>query len=148
MIDRLGTKPAIIAWPIGAEAEFKGIVDIVKMKALVWHEEQLGAKYDEVDVPAEYKDKAEELHTQLVEMAVEQDEKLLEAYLDGKMPTEDQLKACIRKGAVGVRFVPVLCGAAFMLIFAATELINNAKLVSAEHAPVWAALKTSMRSRN
>src|SRR6201992_615239 len=113
MIDRLGTKPAIIAWPIGAEADFKGIVDIVKMKALVWHEEQLGAKYDEVDVPAEYKDKAEELHTQLVEMAVEQDEKLLEAYLDGKMPSYEDLKKCIRKGAINFAFVPVLCGSAF-----------------------------------
>src|ERR1700749_608518 len=65
MIDRLGARPLVIAWPMGAEAEFKGIVDIVKMKALVWHEEQLGAKYDEIDVPEEYKAKAEELHTQL-----------------------------------------------------------------------------------
>src|SRR6201995_5502829 len=113
MIDRLGTKPAIIAWPIGAEADFKGIVDIVKMKALVWHEEQLGAKYDEIDIPADYKDKADELHLQLVEMAVEQDEKLLEAYLDGKMPSYEDLKKCIRKGAIHFAFVPVLCGSAF-----------------------------------
>ena len=113
MIDRLGTKPMIIAWPIGAEAEFKGIIDIVKMKALVWHEEQLGAKYDEVEIPAEYKNKAEELHTQLVELAVEQDERLLEAYLDGKMPSYEALKKCIRKGAINFAFVPVLCGSAF-----------------------------------
>jgi elongation factor G len=113
MIDRLGTKPMIITWPIGSEAEFKGLVDIVSMKALVWHEEQLGAKYDEVEIPAEYKDKAEELHTQLVEMAVEQDEKLLEAYLDGKMPSVADLKKCIRKGAINFAFVPVMCGSAF-----------------------------------
>jgi elongation factor G len=113
MVDRLGTKPMIITWPIGSEAEFKGLVDIVKMKALVWHEEQLGAKYDEVEIPAEYKDKADELHTQLVEMAVEQDEKLLEAYLDGKMPSYEDLKKCIRKGAINFAFVPVMCGSAF-----------------------------------
>ena len=113
MVDRLGTKPAIIAWPIGAEAEFKGIVDIVKMKALVWKEEQLGAQYDEVEIPADLKAKCEELHTQLVEMAVEQDEKLLEAYLDGAMPSTEDLKKCIRKGAIGFKFVPVMCGSAF-----------------------------------
>jgi elongation factor G len=113
MVDRLGTKPMPVAWPVGSEADFKGIIDIVKMKALIWHEEQLGAKYDEVDIPAEYKDKAEELHTQLVEMAVEQDEKLLEAYLDGKMPSYEDLKTCIRKGTVNFSFVPVLCGSAF-----------------------------------
>jgi elongation factor G len=103
----------IITWPIGSEADFKGLVDIVSMKALVWHEEQLGAKYDEVEIPAEYKDKADELHTQLVEMAVEQDEKLLEAYLDGKMPSYEDLKKCIRKGAINFSFVPVMCGSAF-----------------------------------
>ena len=113
MIDRLGTKPAIIAWPIGSEADFKGIVDIVKMKALIWHEEQLGAQYDEVEIPADLKAKCDELHLQLVEMAVEQDEKLLEAYLDGTMPSVADLKKCIRKGAIGFAFVPVMCGSAF-----------------------------------
>ncbi|MGA9795217.1 MAG: elongation factor G [Rhizomicrobium sp.] len=113
MIDRLGTKPMILTWPIGAEADFKGIVDIVKMKALVWKEEQLGAQYDEVEIPADLKAKCEELHTHLVEMAVEQDEKLLEAYLDGKMPSVEDLKKCIRKGAIHFAFVPVMCGSAF-----------------------------------
>ncbi|HWD50471.1 MAG TPA: elongation factor G [Rhizomicrobium sp.] len=113
MIDRLGTKPAIIAWPIGSEADFKGIVDIVTMKALIWKEEQLGAQFDEVEIPADLKAKCDELHIQLVEMAVEQDEKLLEAYLDGKMPSVDELKTCIRKGAIHFAFVPVMCGSAF-----------------------------------
>ncbi|HEX2591587.1 MAG TPA: elongation factor G [Rhizomicrobium sp.] len=113
MIDRLGTKPMIITWPIGAEAEFKGIIDIVKMKALVWHDEQLGAKFDEVDVPAEYADKAKELHTQLVDMAVEQDDDVMTAYLDGKEPSVEELKRCIRKGTMGFAFVPVMCGSAF-----------------------------------
>jgi len=113
MIDRLGTRPAVIAWPIGAESDFKGIVDVVRMKALIWRDEQLGAKFDEVEIPADLQDKAKELHTQLVEMAVEEDEALLEAYLDGKMPGVEDLKRCIRKGTTGFRFVPVMCGSAF-----------------------------------
>jgi elongation factor G len=113
MIDRLGTKPMILTWPIGAESEFRGIVDIVKMKALIWHDEQLGANFDELEIPADLKAKAEELHTQLVDMAVEQDEKILEEYLDGKQPSIEDLKRCIRKGAIGFKFVPVLCGSAF-----------------------------------
>jgi elongation factor G len=113
MIDRLGTRPMVITWPIGTESEFKGIVDVVRMKALIWHDEQLGAKFDEVEIPAELKAKADELHTQLVEMAVEEDEELLGAYLDGKMPTVEQIKACIRKGTTLFHFVPVMCGSAF-----------------------------------
>jgi elongation factor G len=113
MVDRLGTKPMILTWPIGSEAEFKGIVDIVKMKALVWHDEQLGAKFDELDIPAEYADKAAELRAQLVDMAVEQDDDVMTAYLDGKEPSEEELKRCIRKGTMGFAFVPVMCGSAF-----------------------------------
>ena len=113
MIDRLGTRPLVIQLPIGSEQAFKGVVDLVAMKALVWKEENLGADYVVSEIPEELREKAQELHTKLVDTAVEEDEKLLEAYLDGKMPTVEQLKACIRKGAVGFRFVPVLCGAAF-----------------------------------
>jgi elongation factor G len=113
MIDRLGTKPMVIAWPIGSEAEFKGIVDIVKMKALVWKEEQLGAEFNELEIPDDLKAKCEQLHTQLVETAVEEDEKLLEAYLEGHMPSVEDLKRCIRKGTTNFRFVPVMCGSAF-----------------------------------
>jgi len=113
MIDRLGTRPMILTWPIGTEAEFRGIVDIVKMKALIWHDEQLGAKFDEVEIPAEYADKAKELRTALVEMAVEEDDALMSAYLDGTEPGIEDLKRCIRKGAIGFHFVPVMCGSAF-----------------------------------
>ncbi len=113
MIDRLGTKPLVITWPIGAEADFKGIVDLVRMKAYIWHDEQLGAKFDEVEIPADLLDKCKELHTHLVELAVEQDEALLEAYLDGKMPSVEDIKRCIRKGTTGFKFVPVMCGSAF-----------------------------------
>ncbi|MBN9554349.1 MAG: elongation factor G, partial [Alphaproteobacteria bacterium] len=114
MIDRLGTRPMILTWPIGSEADFKGLIDIVRMKALVWHDEQLGAKFDEVEIPAEYADKAAELRASLVEMAVEMDDALLEAYLEsGKEPAFEDLQRCIRKGAIGFKFVPVMCGSAF-----------------------------------
>src|SRR5262249_51620676 len=99
--------------PVGSEAGFKGVVDLVTMKALIWKEENLGADFTTTEIPEPLQGRAQELHTKLVEMAVEEDEKLLESYLEGHVPTEEQLKACIRKGAVGFRFVPVLCGAAF-----------------------------------
>jgi len=114
MIDRLGTRPMVIAWPIGTESEFKGIVDVVKMKALIWHDEQLGAKFDEIEIPAEYADKAAELRAALVEMAVEEDDAAMEAYLEnGKEPSIEDLQKLIRKGAMGFKFVPVMCGSAF-----------------------------------
>ncbi len=113
MIDRLGTRPMIITWPIGGEADFKGIIDIVKMKALVWHDEQLGAKFDEVEIPAEYADKCAELRSALVEMAVEMDDAAMEAYLEGSEPSYDDLQKMIRKGTMAFKFVPVMCGSAF-----------------------------------
>jgi elongation factor G len=113
MVERLGTRPMIITWPIGAEAGFQGIVDIVKMKALIWHDEQLGAKFDEVEIPAEYADKAAELRASLLDMAVEMDDAAMEAYLDGKEPSYEELQKLIRKGAIGFKFVPVMCGSAF-----------------------------------
>jgi elongation factor G len=113
MVDRLGARPLVVQLPIGAESDFKGVVDLVEMKGVVWHEEQLGAKFDHAEIPAELAEKAQEMHLKLVEMAVEEDEKLLEAYLDGKMPSVEELRACIRKGTCGFRFVPVLCGSAF-----------------------------------
>lgn len=113
MVDRLGTRPIALSWPIGTEASFVGLVDIVKMKALIWHNEQLGATYDEIEIPAEYQDKAKELRAALVEAAVEQDDVLLEAYLEGKEPNEADLRRCIRKGTMNFSFVPVLCGSSF-----------------------------------
>jgi elongation factor G len=113
MIDRLGTRPLVVQLPIGAEADFKGVVDLVEMRALIWREEQLGAQFDVVEIPADLAAKAQEMHLKLVDSAVEQDEKLLEAYLDGKMPSVEQLRACIRKGTCSFQFVPVLCGSAF-----------------------------------
>ena len=111
--DRLGAKPLVINIPIGVEAEFKGVVDLVTMKALVWQGEDLGAKFDEIEIPAELKDKAAEMRHELLEVAVEMDDDAMEAYLDGNEPDVDTLRRCIRKGTVDEKFVPVLCGSAF-----------------------------------
>ena len=113
MIDRLAANPLILNFPIGSEAEFEGVVDLVRMKAIVWQGEDLGAKYDFVDIPADLQDRAAELREKLVETAVEADDDAMEAYLEGNEPDEATLKACIRKGAISRMFVPVLCGSAF-----------------------------------
>ncbi|MGH6828327.1 MAG: elongation factor G [Rhizomicrobium sp.] len=114
MVDRLGTRPMVITWPVGTESEFKGILDVVRMKAVIWRDEQLGAKFDEVEIPAAYAAKAAELRSALVELAVEQDDTLLEAYLEmGKEPSLADLQALIRKGTINFQFVPVMCGSAF-----------------------------------
>ena len=113
IIDRLGATPLVIQLPLGGEEHFQGIIDLVKMKAIVWGGEELGAKFTEEEIPAEYVAKAKEYREKLVETAVEQDDALLQAYLDGKEPSIDDLKKCIRKGTVKFAFVPILCGSAF-----------------------------------
>ncbi len=113
MVDRLGASPLVLNLPIGAEAEFVGIVDLVQMKSITWKEEKLGAEFFVGDIPDDLKDQADEYRHQLIETAVEQDDAALEAYLGGEEPDEATLKACIRKGTVSLRFVPVLCGSAF-----------------------------------
>ena len=111
--DRLGAKPLVLQLPVGSEADLKGIVDLVKMKAVIWQNEDLGAKFDLVDVPAEIKEKANQYRKELVETAVEEDEKLMEDYLNGKEPSETDLIKCIRKGTLGFNFVPITTGSAF-----------------------------------
>ena len=111
--DRLGCKPLVLQIPVGAEADLKGVVDLVKMKAIIWQNEDLGAKFDVVDIPADLKDKANQYRKELVEAAVEEDEKLMEAYLEGKEPSEADLIKCIRKGTLGFSFVPITTGSAF-----------------------------------
>ncbi len=113
MIDRLGTKPAPIMFPVGVESEFKGIVDLVGMKAVIWLEESLGAKFEVQEIPEELKAKALEWRGRLLETVIDQDEAALEKYLDGVEPDEAALKAMIRKGTLNFSFVPVLCGSAF-----------------------------------
>ena len=111
--DRLGCKPLVLQLPIGSEADLKGVIDLVTMKAIVWQNEDLGAKFDIIDIPDDLKSKAEKYRKELVEAAVEEDEKLMEAYLDGKEPSEPELKKCIRKGTLGFSFVPITTGSAF-----------------------------------
>ncbi len=113
IVDRLGAKPLVMQLPDGCESDFIGVVDLLTMKAYHWKDETMGAKYEILDIPTNLKDKAVEYHQQLVETAVEQDDAVMEAYLEGKEPTLDQLKACIRKGVISGAFVPVFCGSAF-----------------------------------
>jgi len=111
--DRLGANPIVLQLPIGAEADFAGVVDLVRMKGTVWKNETLGAEFVVGDIPADLADQAAEYHEKLVESAVEQDEAALEAYLEGNHPDEETLVRCIRAGVLGGAFVPVLCGTAF-----------------------------------
>jgi elongation factor G len=113
IIDRLGATPLAVQLPIGAENEFAGHVDLIKMKAITWDGEQLGATYGESDIPADMLDKAKEWREKMIETAVEMDDAAMEAYLEGNEPDEKTLKECIRKGTIGNNFVPVLCGSAF-----------------------------------
>ena len=113
IVDRLGARPMAIQLPIGAEDDFKGIVDLVRMKAIIYTGNTADSPIEETDIPADLKDKAEEYHSQLVEMAVEQDEQAMEDYLEGKEISIETLKKCIRKGTLSQDFVPVLCGTAF-----------------------------------
>ena len=111
--DRLGAEPLVLTLPIGAESDFAGVVDLVRRKAIIWLDESLGAKFEERDIPADLVDEAEKWRAKLVEMAVEQDDSAMEAYLDGTEPDEETLQKCIRKGTTDFKFVPVLCGSAF-----------------------------------
>jgi elongation factor G len=111
--DRLGAKPLVVQVPIGIEASLTGVVDLVKMKAQVWKNEALGAEWEYKDIPNDLKEISQKYRTELVEMAVEQDEKLMEAYLNGDEIKEDDLIKCIRKGTLNFNFVPILTGSAF-----------------------------------
>jgi elongation factor G len=111
--DRLGAKPLVVQIPVGIESSLKGVVDLIKMKAVVWKDEKLGAEFEYVDIPADLKKEAEKYRKELVETAVEQDEKLMENYLNGKEISEKDLIQCIRKGCLKFDFVPVLTGSAF-----------------------------------
>jgi elongation factor G len=113
IVDRLGAKPVAIQLPIGAEQQFKGLVDLVRMKGVVWEDEALGANYHDVDIPADMVAQAKEYREKLVEAAVELDDVAMAAYLDGKEPDEATLKRLIRKAVITGAFFPVLCGSAF-----------------------------------
>ncbi len=111
--DRLGARPAVLYLPIGIEGSFKGLVDLVENRAVIWLEESLGAKFVYEEIPDDLKAAAAEARTHLIEMAVEQDDDVMTAYLEGTEPDRDTLKRLIRKGTLNFSFVPVLCGSAF-----------------------------------
>ena len=111
--DRLGARPLVLYLPIGLEGDFKGLVDLVENRAIIWLEESLGAKFEYQDIPAELADAAAAARNELIETAVEQDDAAMEAYLEGNEPDVATLKSLIRKGTLNFSFVPVLCGSAF-----------------------------------
>jgi len=110
---RLGARPVAIQLPIGSEQNFKGIIDLVRMKGVVWDDESLGAKYHDIDIPADLLEQAKKHREQMVEAAVELDDDAMTAYLEGKEPDEATLRKLIRKAVVTGTFFPVLCGSAF-----------------------------------
>ena len=111
--DRLGAKPLVMQIPVGIEASLKGVVDLVKMKAVLWKDEKLGAEFEYTDIPSDLKEQAEKYRKELIETAVEQDEKLMDDYLNGKEISEKDIISCVRKGCLKFDFVPVLTGSAF-----------------------------------
>ncbi|WP_380786042.1 elongation factor G [Sphingomonas sp. R86521] len=113
IIERLGARPAVLYLPIGMEGGFKGLVDLVENRAIIWLEESLGAKFEYAEIPDDLKEKAAKYRSDLIEMAVEQDDDLMEAYLEGNEPSTADLKKLIRKGTLAMAFVPVVCGSAF-----------------------------------
>jgi elongation factor G len=113
IVDRLGAKPVALQLPIGAEAGFKGIIDLVRMVGVVWDEETLGAKYHDIEIPADLLDQAKEYREKLVEAAVELDDDAMTAYLEGKEPDEATLKRLVRQATIASKFFPVFCGSAF-----------------------------------
>ena len=111
--DRLGAKPLITQLPIGSETEFVGVVDLIKFKAVVWKDETLGAEYEYTEIPDDLLQTSRKFRENMIELAVEQDDNAMEAYLVGNEPEEETLVACIRKGTIKSKFVPVLCGSSF-----------------------------------
>jgi elongation factor G len=110
---KVGGRPVAIQLPIGAESNFKGVIDLLRMKAVVWEDEGLGAKYHDEEIPADLLDQAKEYREKLIEAAVELDDEVMSAYFDGQEPSFETLQRLIRKAVRHITFVPVLCGSAF-----------------------------------
>ena len=115
IIDRLGANPVALQIPIGLEDQFKGVVDLITMKALIWNDESKGAQYDTTEIPEDLKERAQEMRHKLLEAAAEADEELMEQYLEdeGASFTEAQIRAALRKGTIAIKLVPVVTGSAF-----------------------------------
>jgi elongation factor G len=110
---RLGARPVAVQIPIGAEANFKGVIDLVEMRSIVWHDETMGAEYTVEDIPEPLKKKAEAFRMQLFESVAEHDDDLMHKFLEGENPTPAELKAAIRRSTIAMHVFPVLCGTAF-----------------------------------
>mmetsp|Transcript_25121 Transcript_25121/g.64871 ORF Transcript_25121/g.64871 Transcript_25121/m.64871 type:complete len:780 (+) Transcript_25121:142-2481(+) len=113
LIENVAANPLVLQLPIGSEDNFQGVVDLVKMKAVVWTGEQLGAKFEYRDIPEDMKQQAQEYKEKMYDQIVEQDDDVLAAYFEGEMPDEETVKRLIRKGTINRTFVPVTCGSAF-----------------------------------
>jgi len=111
--DVLAAKPLVMVLPIGTESDFVGVVDLLERKAYIWDDTGLPENYEVKDVPEDMKEDVEKWRNELVETALEQDDDLLEAYLEGDKPTIEQIKACVRKGTIALDFFPTFCGSAF-----------------------------------
>jgi elongation factor G len=110
---RLNARPVAIQIPIGQEAAFKGVIDLVDMKAIYWHDEAMGSNYDVEEIPAELRKKAEAFHAQLVESVAENDDDMLHKFLEGEAISAEELRASLRKSVIALKLFPVLCGTAF-----------------------------------
>jgi elongation factor G len=113
IVKRLGAKPVAIQLPIGAENNFKGLIDLIRMKGVIWEDEALGANYKDIEIPADMLDQAKEYREKMIEAAVELDDVAMEAYLEGNEPDDATLRKLIRKAVITGAFYPVLCGSAF-----------------------------------
>ncbi|KAK2979689.1 hypothetical protein RJ640_027269 [Escallonia rubra] len=113
IVTNLGAKPLVIQIPIGSEDSFQGVVDLVKMEAIIWSGEELGAKFKYEDIPADLEELAQKYHAEMIETIVDLDDEAMEKYLEGEEPDEKTIKKLIRKGTLAASFVPVLCGSAF-----------------------------------
>jgi elongation factor G len=111
--EKLQANPVVMQLPLGSEEKLRGVIDLLSMKGLVFHDTELGSRYDTVEIPAEFRAKADEYRTKLIEAAAEQDDGLMQKYLDGKEPGEDELRAAIRKGTLALKLFPVFGGSAF-----------------------------------
>ena len=111
--DRLGAKPLVLQIPIGSESSLKGVVDLIEMRAIIWEDESLGAKFNYEDIPSDLQDKASKYREEMIETVVELDEAAMEKYLDGEELDISTIKSLIRKGTCANEFYPVFCGSAF-----------------------------------
>jgi len=113
MVDRLKANPVPIQIPLGKEENFQGVIDLIKMKAIIYDEETKGARYEYIDIPEEYQAKAEEFRDKMLEALADFDETIMEKYLEGEEITEEEIQRALRKGTIELKLVPVLCGSAF-----------------------------------